>query len=103
MVLQYYGWVWWCTPVISALQRLRPENHKFNGRLWGITGPCLKKEKTKQNTTIVNVLSAPESCTLKVATAGLHNKTLWGSGAFKNPPEGLGKKEKRNFTIKESV
>jgi hypothetical protein len=39
--------VWWCTPVIPALGRLRREGHEFQASPGYRTRPCLKT-KTKQ-------------------------------------------------------
>jgi hypothetical protein len=36
-------WVWWYTPVIPALGRIRQENHEFEGSLVYTVRPCLKK------------------------------------------------------------
>jgi hypothetical protein len=39
--------VWWCTPVIPALGRLRQENYKFKVSLGYTERICLKKPKDK--------------------------------------------------------
>jgi hypothetical protein len=40
------GWVWWNTPVISPLGRLR-QDHKFEADLGYIVKPCLKNPKQR--------------------------------------------------------
>jgi hypothetical protein len=37
--------VWWCTPVISALGRLKQEDLEFEANLDYRVRPCLKKKK----------------------------------------------------------
>jgi hypothetical protein len=41
------SWVWWHTSVISALGRLRQEDHKFKASLGYIVRSWLKKKKKK--------------------------------------------------------
>jgi hypothetical protein len=36
---------WWFIPVISALRRLRQEDHEFETSLGYTVKPCLKKKK----------------------------------------------------------
>jgi hypothetical protein len=44
------GWVWWCTPVIPALRRLREEDQELEASLGYLVRPYLKTpQKTKQN------------------------------------------------------
>jgi hypothetical protein len=38
--------VWWDTPAISALERLRQEDHEFKTSLGYIARPCIKKTTT---------------------------------------------------------
>lgn len=38
----------WCSPVITALERLRQEDHKFKASLWDVTRPCLKDKKERK-------------------------------------------------------
>jgi hypothetical protein len=39
----------WCTPIISALGRLRQEDHKFEVSLGYIARLSLRKQTNKQN------------------------------------------------------
>jgi hypothetical protein len=41
--------VWWCTPVIPALGRLKQEDLLFKASLGYIARPCLKKKAEKVN------------------------------------------------------
>jgi hypothetical protein len=58
---------WACqhTPIIKALRRLRPEEHKFETSLSDIVRPCLKKQKTKQNKTKIRGSCSAESSLIK--------------------------------------
>jgi hypothetical protein len=42
---------WWCTPVTSALGRLRQENCEFKASLGYIVRPCLQKKKKQKKQT----------------------------------------------------
>jgi hypothetical protein len=37
--------VWWFTPIISELRRLKQEAYKFNASLGYMVSPCLNKIK----------------------------------------------------------
>jgi hypothetical protein len=41
----YWHWLWWHTPVILALGRLRMEDPQFKASLSYIAKSCLKKKK----------------------------------------------------------
>jgi hypothetical protein len=41
-------WVWWYTPVIPALEKLRQEDLKFEVSLGYIVISCLKKKKKRK-------------------------------------------------------
>jgi hypothetical protein len=43
-----FSQAWWHTTVISALGRLRQENHKSEASLGYIAKPCLKKKKKRK-------------------------------------------------------
>jgi hypothetical protein len=42
--------VWWYTPVIPALRKLRQEDHKFKVSLGYIERPCLEKKRDSGQT-----------------------------------------------------
>jgi hypothetical protein len=37
--------LWWCTPVILVVKRLRQEDFKLQASLGYIVGPCQKRER----------------------------------------------------------
>jgi hypothetical protein len=39
------SWAWWYASIISALGKLRQEDHKFETSLGYVERPCLKKQK----------------------------------------------------------
>jgi hypothetical protein len=39
------SWVWWLTPVISTIRKLRKEGHEFKASLANIARPSLKEAK----------------------------------------------------------
>jgi hypothetical protein len=43
------SWVWWFTPVLLALGRLKQEDHEFNASLGYIGRPYLRKKKVKES------------------------------------------------------
>jgi hypothetical protein len=43
-----FSWVWWCTPVIPILGRLRQEDHKFEDSLGYTVRAYLKKKVRKK-------------------------------------------------------
>jgi hypothetical protein len=40
--------VWWCTPAIPALRRLRKEEGKFEDSQAYVTRPCQKRKKERK-------------------------------------------------------
>ena len=41
------SWVWWCTPVIPVLGRLKQEDCRFETSLSNLARPCFKIKKQK--------------------------------------------------------
>jgi hypothetical protein len=64
-------WVWWFTPVIPALRRLRQDNHEFKVILGYVTRSCLKKEEEEEKGRGEeggNLLELPNTCHLFLRT-----------------------------------
>jgi hypothetical protein len=48
-------WAWWLMPAISALVRLKVEDHKFKGSLGYTASPCFKKKKKRNHGIFLNL------------------------------------------------